>query len=176
MDNNKNMQLLEAAGILYLTPECAKFEKKGDFVGVTVKANGEEKSYTRVNLHRNFPYDMPWGFISVLDSDSAEIGIIEDVSVFGEAEAELLKNELLSKYYVCRLSSIISVKDRFGSSYWKCLGEDGEVSFSTRTSGTNVIENSFGEIMITDIDGNRYRLPPMSELDPKSRRTVELYL
>ena len=119
---------------------------------------------------------MPWKFISVLDGDSVEIGIIDDLNVFDENTVELLKNELLNKYYVCSLDSVVSVKERFGSSYWKCFGPDGEISFSTRTSGSNVIKNKFGEIMITDIDGNRFKLPPLSKLDKKSRRIVELYL
>ena len=176
MDKNSEKQLLEAAGILYLTPENCTFEKRGDFLGAIVSTSGEESKYSRVNLHRNFPFDMPWKFISVLDSDSVEIGIIDDLDVFGETEAELLKKELLNKYYVCSLKSVVSVKERFGSSFWKCIGDEGEISFSTRTSGSNVIVNKFGDIMITDIDGNRFKLPPLSQLDKKSRRIVELYL
>ena len=175
MDITREKELLEAAGIVYLTSDNCKFAKKGDFICLELQGN-EKKNYSRVNLHRLFPFDKPYNYISVLDSDSQEIGIISDIENFDEDSRELLKHELERKYYVCVLNSVTSVKDRFGFSYWKTQSDDGEVTFTIRDTHNSLRQNIDGKISITDIDGNRYTLPPLDILDKKSRRLVELYL
>ncbi|MBR6807683.1 MAG: DUF1854 domain-containing protein [Clostridia bacterium] len=175
MDINREKELLEAAGIVYLTCANCRFEKKGDFVSLDLLGN-EAKNYSRVNLHRLFPFDRPYSYISVLDSDSQEIGIIAEIGDFDEETCELLKHELDRKYYVCDLISVSSVKDRFGFSYWKVQSTAGEITFTIRDTHNSLRENIDGKISISDIDGNRYTLPPLAKLDKKSRRLVELYL
>ena len=88
----------------------------------------------------------------------------------------MLTRELERKYYVCELKSVTSVKDRFGFSYWKTQSADGEVTFTIRDTHNSLRQNIDGKISISDIDGNRYILPSIEQLDKKSRRLVELYL
>ena len=181
MDLINDSELIRAAGITYLTPETCLIKKKGDFLSVSVKNNSEESdesfvSYDRVNLHRMFPYDSEYKYISVLDLDSAEIGIIKDVSVFDADARELIENELHRKYYVCRLHRIESILDRYGYSYWKAESSDGEVSFTLRDTYSSILKSSDGEIFIIDIDGNRYDLPPFDSLDKKSKKLIDIYL
>lgn len=168
-------ELLEAAGILYLTPENCSFAKNGDFLSVTVTKD-EDKVYDKVSLHRLFPFDKRDEYISVLDCDSVEIGIISKIADLGEAAEKLILDELKRKYYICKLKSVISIKDRFGFSYWKALSEDGEVSFTIRDAHNSIRTNSDGKILLSDIDNNRYELEPFDTLDAKTRKKIELYV
>ncbi len=173
---NKNLsELEEAAGILYLEPSFCRFEKAGDFLSCTL-CREDETHYKRISLHRMFPYDTPYGYISVLNTESEEIGIIRDITLFGDEVSEYLRLELDRKYYVCKLRGVLSVKDRFGFSYWKAISDDGDVTFTLRDAFNNIRKNSDGTVFITDIDSNSYALPPVETLDAKSRRCVELYL
>lgn len=175
MDNN-NTRLIEAAGIVYLTNENCKFVKNGDFLGVEL-INGEETvKHERVSLHRMFPFNIPFKYISVLNTDSEEIGMIVDLSIFDNETETLLKNELERKYYVCPLTELISIKDRFGFSYWKAKGIDSDISFTIKDVHSSVRLDGLGNIMISDIDGNRYTLPSVDKLDSKSKKLIELYL
>ncbi|MBR4933290.1 MAG: DUF1854 domain-containing protein, partial [Clostridia bacterium] len=79
-------------------------------------------------------------------------------------------------YYVCDLLSLISVKDRFGFSYWKAKSADADISFTIKDVHSSVRLDGHGNIMISDIDGNRYTLPPVEKLDAKSKKLIELYL
>ena len=176
MDINKDSRLIEAAGIVYLTEENCKFTKNGDFLGLDYDKGGETVKYERVNLHRMFPFNIPFKYISVLNTDSEEIGIISSLTDFGSETEALLKKELERKYYVCELVSLISVKDRFGFSYWKAIGTDGEISFTIKDVHSSVRLDGLGNIMISDIDGNRYTLPSVDRLDSKSKKLIELYL
>lgn len=168
-------ELLEAAGILYLTPENCSFAKNGDFLSVTVTKD-EDKVYDKVSLHRLFPFDKSDEYISVLDCDSVEIGIISKITDLGETAEKLILDELKRKYYICKLKSVISIKDRFGFSYWKALSEDGEVSFTIRDAHNSIRTNSDGKILLSDIDNNRYELEPFDTLDAKTRKKIELYV
>ena len=78
-DTNKSTNALkEVVAIKYITKDNAKFKVVNDFVSMTVTlpdddGNMTEKTYDRIFLHRAFPFDFPYAYISVLDSDSAEI-------------------------------------------------------------------------------------------------------
>jgi len=176
MKTQNESELLDAAGIVYLTKENCTFERKGDFLAVTLKKNADEEKFDKVSLHRLFPYDKPDEYVSVLSPDSIEIGIIASLDDFGEADRQLLKSELKRKYYICKLVSVESIRDRFGFSYWKAKSADGELSFTVRDAHNSIRTNPDGKIQITDIDNNRYELEPFSTLDPKTRKRIELYV
>ena len=117
MDENKNQikkALNEIVAIVYITQENAVFERKSDFLTLTLTAPNEEgvvetKTYERIFLHRAFPFDNPFSYISVLDKDNKEIGMISDLSVLKEEDAEAIKSELNRKYYTPVVKSIISL-------------------------------------------------------------------
>lgn len=176
MNTNKDTRLIKAAGIVYLTAENCKFTKNGDFLGMEFESGDNKVNYERISLHRMFPFNIPFKYISVLNTDSEEIGIISDLSDFDSNTEILLKNELERKYYVCELSALISVKDRFGFSYWKAKGADGDISFTIKDVHSSIRLDGLGNIMISDIDGNRYSLPSTDKLDSKSKKLIELYL
>ncbi len=173
MLTEKDRELEEAAGIVYLTPEKCSFFKCGDFLSCTMK--NEDKTYQRVNLHRLFPFDNPYSLISVLDPDSVEIGIIEDVGNFGE-QSKLIKDEIDRKYYVCELKALKSVKDSWSASTWNAVDATGDIMFTVKAPYNNVHKCRDGRILIIDIDENRYVLDPVEKLDRTTRRLIELYL
>ena len=173
MLTEKDKELEEAAGIVYLTPEKCSFSKNGDFLSCTIK--DEDRFYPRVNLHRLFPFDNPYSLISVLDPDSVEIGIIEDAEIFGN-ETTLIKDEIDRKYYVCELKSIKSIKERWGSSTWKATDATGDITITVKAAYNNVHKCRDGKILVIDSDENRYMLDPVEKLDRTTRRLIELYL
>lgn len=173
MKKNSTEDILKAAELVYLSPEICTFTKRGDFLSMEMKG---KSSYNRVELHRLFPFGDGDKFISVMDSDSVEIGIIKNLDDFPEDMRALISAELERKYYVCKLSRIINIKDRFGFTYWDAVGENGNVSFTLTGASSNVIKNKDGKIFILDIDGNRYELPPADQLDRATLKKLDVYL
>ena len=45
-----------------------------------------------------------------------------------------------------------------------------------RDTYRNLFHNSENGIVLTDVDGNRFLIPDVLQLDPKSYRKIELYL
>ena len=134
----------------------------------------------RIFLSRAFPFDMPHDYISVLDKDKKEIGFIRSLNDFDEPQRTMLKNELEAKYYTPTIKKIYSVKERYGFSYWKTECEFGEKSFTLQDTYRSIIKatNPDGSerLFISDVDGNRYEIPDVEQLDRQSFKKIELYL
>jgi len=139
-----------------------------------------EKIADRILLSRAFPFDMPWDYISVLDKDKKEIGFIRSLNDFDEPDRSLLIHELEAKYYTPVIKKILSVKERYGFSYWKTECEFGEKSFTLQDTFRSIIKASTADgherIYILDVDGNRYEIPDVEALDRQSYKKIELYL
>lgn len=173
--------LQNIVAITYITKENAKFEKETDFIKLTLttlRENGaqETQEYSRIFLHRAFPFDHPYAYISVLDKEQKEIGMISDIEAFDPDTTAMLRAELERKYYTPVIRKILSLKDKFGYSYWKVETDEGELSFTLRDTFHSLLKVQGTRIFVNDIDGNRYEIPDVEKLDRKSYKKIELFL
>lgn len=192
MDNTNFLDIIE---IVYLTPENAKFKlsKNGflvleAFLPPVKKDDLEENEETesnkdpvwqdlgRIFLHRAFPFTMVDQYISVLDKDGKEYGVISDINLFEGETREILENELKRKYFSPEIKKINSLKERFGYSYWEVETDRGEMSFAVHDTFRNIAKITESRLVVTDVDGNRYDIFDVLALDTKSYRKIDLYL
>lgn len=167
----------KSAGIVRLEKSNSRFEEKNGFLSMTFLENGEEKRYDRIFLHRAFPHELPYKYISVLEEEKTEIGIIYDVEDFDAETVFLLKREIERRYYSPVIKEIKSVKERYGFSYWKVSLEDGrEISFTMQDTFKNILHTGEDSLMLVDVDNNRFTIANVSTLSSKSYRKIELYL
>lgn len=176
--NNKNeIMLEEAAKIIRLDKNNARFEMKNGFLSLNVKNDEGERSYGRVFLHRAFPHELLWEYISVTDEDSKELGLIYNIDEFDSEDKALIVREIERKYYSPVIKTIDSLKERYGFSYWKVTGDDGRsFSFTMKDTFRNIVHTGEDSIILIDVDGNRYSINSISGLSRKSYRKIELYL
>ena len=92
-DGQPGRSLEEISKTVWLTPENAAFAGRGGLLHMTLE--GKE---TRVILCREFPFDCPWEYISVLDDEHRELGIIRRTADFGDEARRLLEDELRRRY------------------------------------------------------------------------------
>lgn len=176
-EETKATKLSEAADIVYLTGENCRITKNSEFIAAEITdADGSVKSYNRIWLHRSFPFDMPWNYISVQDKDSEEIGLIKSIEDFDECQKSLLEGELLRKYYAPKIIKILSLKEVRGASFWKCVTDAGELNFTVQDTYRSISKIGGDRAYITDACGNRYEIESLAALDNKSRRRLEIYL
>ncbi len=174
---SKNALSLEnVAEIFYMTKENAHFSESDGILSLKVKKNGESLEYDRVFLHRAFPYDEPFAFISVLDRDNKEIGIISKISDFDEGTEDMLRAELAKKYFIPEITKIHSIKERFGFSYWKISSTAGELEITFRDTYRSIVRITPTHVYLTDSNANRYEIKDVEKLDRKSRRLIGIYL
>ena len=156
----------------------ASFCTRNGFLSMTKKEEtGEEKVYDRVFLHRAFPFELLWEYISVLDTDQIEVGIIFDLESFDKDTKALIKNELERKYYEPRIKTVVSLKERYGFSYWEVVCTDGRsVKFTMQDTFKNIIRVGEDRAILLDVDGNRFVIESILGLDKKSHKKIELYM
>ena len=156
----------------WLTPKNASFFQKNGFLHVKL---GEEEA-KRAFLCRQFPHELLWDFISVMDDEQHEIGIIKAISLFESETEELLRRELNRRYYAPTIEKILGVKERYGFSYWKVTCEHGDVEFTVKDTFRSILSVGGGRLLVLDVNGNRFQIPDVSKLDKKSYKRIELYL
>lgn len=172
MDSIQNLPAGEdLTQTVWLTPENASFSRKNGLLRLSF--GGKE---LRVSLRRNFPLEELWSFLSVLDEKEEEVGMIRDLSQFGKAEEELLRAELERRYYAPVILKILSLKERFGFSYWKVETAEGKMEFTLRDTYKSLVRLGGNRVFVLDVDGNRFVIPDVTALDRKSYRKIELYL
>lgn len=168
--------------IIYLDDTNAQFSEHDGFLSLkTTLANEEgvteEQSYERVFLHSAFPFDLPHDYISVLDRDQKEIGMIRQLSALSEETQKILLGELQRKYYAPRITRIHAVKERYGFSYWLVDLENAkDFSFTVQDTYRSMLKIDNEHVFIVDVDGNRFEIPSVEALDRASYKKIELYL
>ena len=169
--HHKERTLAEISVTVWLTPENASFCLKNGLLYLTL--DGKQ---ARATLFRQFPFDMLWEYISVLDEDEHEMGIIRSLDLFEGETLELLKNELKKRYYTIEITKILSMKERYGFSYWKVDTVDGELTFTLKDTLRSISTVNGSRVFFADVDGNRFEIPDIQALDAKSRRHGQLRL
>lgn len=184
-NNRPASALRDVVKIVKLDDEVAAgnavFYKNKDFLALRAKLeneNGEreEKNWDRVFLHRAFPFDDPYEYISVLDKDQNEIGIIGDLRNIEPNMRKLIEEELERKYYTPTIKAIKQIKERYGFSHWKVETDIGPMQFTVQDTYRSIIRVTSTRLFVVDMNGNRYEIPDIHELDRKSYRMIELYL
>ena len=163
--------LAELSVTVWLTPENSLFYQKNGFLYVRYQENE-----ARVFLCRQFPLEMLWEFISVLDEEQQEIGIIRRIDLFEDRQRELLETELRRRYFAPVIEEILHVKERYGFSYWKVRTSEGTVNFTLHDTFRSIFRARENRLILSDVDGNRFEIPDVEKLDRKSYKKIELYL
>ncbi|MBQ5837178.1 MAG: DUF1854 domain-containing protein [Clostridia bacterium] len=186
----KNDNFLDLAEITYLTAENSRFYRtKNGFpaleavlpkFGDDLEANDDKtpvkQDLGRVFFHRCFPFETPDEYISVLNKDGREYAMIRDLNEMPAEAQEIIRNELERKYLCPTVTKIKSLKEKLGYSFWEVETDKGEMLFSMHDTYRNIARVGDGMLIITDVDGNRYRIDDVSKLDRKSFKRIELYL
>lgn len=173
MSTENKTNLSDVIDITYLTSDSAVFSLEEGFL----RLECGEQTYPRVYLHRAFPFEMEREYISVLDEDKKEIGMIRSIDGdFDEPTAALLADELSKRYYTPVIRSITEMKDNYGFMQVKARTDEGPLSFGVRDIYRSIIKCGRGRVFIVDVDGNRYEIPDVEALDRASYKRLELYL
>ena len=193
-ENNESVSTVSK--IVYLNDENATFHAENGFLSLEAWLPKQDdlfekedlteqpdengfvtKKWERVFLHSAFPFDTPHEYISVLDKDSKEIGMIRALSELKKETQELLMAELSRKYYAPKITKILSVKERYGFSYWQVvLSDDRSFSFTVQDTYRSILRITYQHLFIIDVDGNRFEIPNVEALDRASYKKIELYL
>lgn len=159
----------------YLTPDNCKFYKTaGGFAGLIL----DDKDYGHINVICTFPFTCPQEYISVreIDGKKNELGIIEKLSVFDADTQKLLNDQIHLRYFMPKISKILSIKEEYGHAYWTVITDKGKCKFTSSAGSGGSVTQLGNRVIIKDSSENRYEIEDISKLSTKEIKKLDLYL
>ncbi len=123
-----------------------------------------------------FPISNKDHFISIRDHDGKEIGIVEQAHKLDMESRRVVKEELERSYFLPKLEDILSVDDDLNIITWKVYTDKGFRVFEVRNPRQNVRKVGQSRYIIKDVDGNRYEIPRLGMLGPKSQNMIREFV
>jgi hypothetical protein len=134
------------------------------------------KSYPTVKPVWAAPLSHPNRFLSLLNGKGDEIVTIEDPQTLPKSSYDAVKAELSRRYLTSTILKIESAKTEFGATYWHVETERGHRDFVTQSLQENAQWLSSTHLLLVDVDGNRFEIEDLTQLDDQSRSIVEVVL
>jgi len=131
-----------------------------------------DRSYPRIKIVRAAPLSHPDQYISLLDSQDEEICMIDDLTQVNEATRRIINEELDLRYLTSTVHRVNSVRNEFGTSYWEVETDRGQREFVVQNVAENARWLSENRLLLIDVDGNRFEIPRLDQLDKKSSSLV----
>lgn len=163
----------------YITPDEISFYNSQ---GGLLMARCGSTDMGRVAVLRMFPLQHAEEYLCVrrenydrLDKE-AEIGIIRRLTDFPEDAVRLVRAELERRYFVPDIINVTDVREEVGHILWKVETTKGEREFTLTDMSSNLMNLGGGKILLTDVYGNRYRIPDVTKLDDKTMRVIEIWI
>ena len=117
---------------------------------------------------RLFPVNDTNNYISLLDADGHEHGIIRSLESL-DKESRALLCEILEEYYIVpKITSVLEVYEKGSINRWTVLTDHGQCSFQIRARYVDIKLFPNGRILIRDTNDNRYEIPDVRKLDKHS--------
>jgi hypothetical protein len=134
---------------------------------------GREQSYVTVKPVWAAPLSQPDRFLALLNGKGEEITTIDDLGALSASSVKAVREELRRRYLTPVITSIDSAKSEFGVTYWTVQTDRGRREFVTQSLQENAQWVSPGHLILVDVDGNRFEITELNELDEISRQFVE---
>ena len=126
--------------------------------------------YTELEPRRLFPVSRADTYITLLDKEGIEIGIIRALSDLDKASRDVIQYSLDDYYLVPHIVRILAVTEKYGTLHWSVETERGFKEFDIRNRNHDVKVYHDGRVRVRDSDDNRYLITDYRKLDKHSRR------
>ncbi|MDR1464601.1 MAG: DUF1854 domain-containing protein [Oscillospiraceae bacterium] len=153
-------------------PDARFYRNQNGFLAL--KAGGRD--YRRVTLRRALPFTDPAKYICVIDTEEHEIAVIEDLAALDEDTRALIEAELAVRYFCPEISEVKRIQEKLGTYYLDVAIGAFEKTVAVKDVGKNLKQLEDGALLVTDTDGNRYRIADLGHLARKNLRMLEPYL
>lgn len=153
-----------------LEPEKVRFRWEGGRLQMLLE--GEEE-WREITLVRLFPLSEPEGWLSVLDREGKEVGILMDARRLAPESLACVREELRRRYVVPQILRILACREKHEWVEWTVETDRGRTTFLTRRLREQVQQPLPRRLVLVDVEGNRYDIPDVEALPPESRRWLE---
>ena len=135
-----------------------------------------EKSYLTVKPVWVAPLSRPDTYLALLDGKDEEIMLVPDPKALPRESLEAVRRELRQRYLTATVQSVTHAWQEYGATYWSVDTDRGPREFVTQNLQENAQWFSDNHLLLLDVDGNRFEIPDVDALDPRSRAIIHSIL
>lgn len=163
----------EAVELVFLEPGTLRFWLSGATLRMEVIG---DRIWIKVAVLRAFPLSCPNDHFSVRDGGGAEIGILRTLEGLDAASRRVVEMELERRYMMSIIRRVRTVTERFGTVDWEVETNRGPCRFTTRDLREGVLRFGPNHFLLTDVENNRFEIPDLDALDPRSQAMLLRHL
>jgi hypothetical protein len=135
-----------------------------------------EKSYLTVKPVWAAPLSYPDRYLALLDGKGEEIVMIPDPRELPPESREAVERELRLRYLTATITRIAYARQEYGATYWTVETDRGLREFVTQNLQENALWFSDTQLLLVDVDGNRFEIPDITALDVRSQALIHAIL
>ena len=150
----------------YITKEDKITASENNLVNLSL-ASGE--SFENLEPRRLFPVNRPDEYITLLDFEGVERGVIRNISELNAESRVVICASLDDYYLVPQITKIVSIAEKYGNLHWIVETDRGRKEFDIRNRNSDIRIYSDGRVRVRDSDDNRYLIDDWQVLDKHSK-------
>ena len=128
-------------------------------------------AWLTVQLRQCFPWSDPGRHVSLRDGGDEEVALIEDPASLAPESRRALERTLAEADFVLEVTRVLDVEEEVEIRQWTVETRHGMRSFQTHLDDWPRAL-PLGGLLIRDVAGDLYRLPPPATLDARSRELL----
>ena|SRR2546425_892639 len=137
---------------------------------------GNERSYLTVKPVWAARLSFPRAYLALLDGKGEEIALVADPDALPPESLAAVERELRQRDLTAVVTRIDQAKQEFGATYWSVETDRGPREFVTQNLQENALWFSDTQLLLLDVDGNRFEIADTRTLDARSRAYMEMIL
>jgi len=159
---------------LYIEYDMARFTRK-DITHVDMELYDGRK-FENLEPHRLFPVSGMEKYITLLDEEGIERGIIRDLKSLMPEAKKIIESCLAEYYLIPRVTKLNMVEEKYGVVTVDAETDRGHVIIEIRNilHGMKLLYNN--RVLLKDGNDNRYEIPDLSQLDKRSQQLIDSFL
>jgi hypothetical protein len=128
--------------------------------------DGEE--HEGVRPLRVFPFSSKADYVSFMDEDEHEVALVTNPDELDKRSRRALEKALGHMYYTARIQRVDELEETMGVTHWKVMTDRGYAAFEV-VDRRHIRRLPGGRLIIVDVDGNRFEIENLNELDERSQ-------
>lgn len=148
------------------------FHEPADRLRLTVS----DRSYVTVKPMWAAPLSRPNQYLALLDGKDEEITTIVDPKSLTAESLAAVEKEIRARYLSATVKQIVDARVEFGATYWIVDTDRGRREFVTQSLQENAQWLGEQQLLLLDVDGNRFEIPDVGALDEKSQQFLDAIL
>ena len=131
-----------------------------------------DRSHVAVKPVWASPLTHPNRYLALLNGKNEEVAMIANPSELTDECQAALRLELSRRYLTATVTRVQKANVEFGATYWHVETDRGVRDFVTQNLQENAQWLSPRHLLLIDVDGNRFEIPDIGALDPRSVQIV----